>query len=58
MLQKAGGDLEVLLAPQWVHGEALVGIGEEGGVKPLKNFGLFMSGGQINSLKGPVSFRI
>ena len=48
MLQNACGGLKVLYALQWVHGGSLVGIQ---GLKPLKNVGLLISGGQINSLK-------
>ena len=42
------GAVSSAAAPQQVHGGALMGALE---VKTLKNFGLFTSGGQINSLK-------
>lgn len=37
----------MLLAPQWVHGGALVGVK---GVKPMKNFDLYTFEGQINDI--------
>ena len=38
----------MLTATQTIHSAALVGVH---GVKSLKDFGLFTSGGKINSLK-------
>ena len=43
MLQHADRGLEALQAPEWVHDRALK--------TPLKNFGFFTCGRQINSLK-------
>lgn len=37
----------MLLAPQWVHGGALVRVN---GVKPTKNFDLYTSEEQINDI--------
>ena len=45
MLQNAGGGLEVLWAVEGFHGKARVGVQV---VMPVKNFGLFTSGGQIS----------
>ena len=48
MLQNASEGLKELQALQQIHSRALMGVH---GVKVMKDFGLFTSEGQINSLR-------
>ena len=55
MLWNAGEGLEVLSVSQRFHKGNLVRVQ---GVNPLKNYGLFISRGQLNESSTPICFKI